>query len=235
MKKIIILIFLSVSLFANNITKYDQILKTSTTTIYYNYDLKGAVKDVYDINGSLVNKLNIKKRPSFKANKNIPKKYRSYSGDYKHSGYDRGHLAPDAAFDYNKTALRSIYYMDNITPQLPNFNRKIWKYIEIYDRFQAVKYKNIKITILVFYKKPIKKIGKHNIAVPYKFMKWVQYPKMSKKQDDCYEVFNNNKFLKSSNKTDYLVPVYECQTANNKIQTRAQYRNFINYIKKIGF
>ena len=55
--------------------------------------MKGAKYVFYTLDGKLVNKLNIKKRPSFYTEKNLKKKYRSHTRDYTHSGYDRGHLA----------------------------------------------------------------------------------------------------------------------------------------------
>ena len=59
----------------------------------------------------------IKKRPSFYTEKNLKKKYRSHTRDYTHSGYDRGHLANDASFDYDKKIVRKTYTMANIIPQ----------------------------------------------------------------------------------------------------------------------
>ena len=212
MKKFILLILILNSIIIADTRTYDQKLseKNRPVTIYYNYYLKGAVKAEYTVDGNLVNVLNLRKRPSFRSNHDIPKKYRSYTNDYKHSGYDRGHLAPDADFDYNKTVLRSIYLMDNITPQLPNFNRKIWKYLEIYVRYQALKYKKLKITILPFYKNNPKRIGYHKIAVPYKFMKYIVYPKNSGKPDECYQIYNDNALIKNPNIKNYKILPFEC-------------------------
>jgi endonuclease G len=58
--------------------------------------------------------------------------------DYKNSGYDRGHLAP--AFDLKATdmSMYDSFYMSNISPQKPGFNRGIWKRLENQTRDWAV-------------------------------------------------------------------------------------------------
>lgn len=50
--------------------------------------------------------------------------------DYKRSGYDRGHLAPSKAFSFSKEAMKTTYFMSNMSPQLPGFNRDIWRKLE---------------------------------------------------------------------------------------------------------
>ncbi len=50
--------------------------------------------------------------------------------DYKRSGYDRGHLAPSKAFSFSKEAMKDTYFMSNMSPQLPGFNRDIWRKLE---------------------------------------------------------------------------------------------------------
>lgn len=52
--------------------------------------------------------------------------------DYTHSGYDRGHMAPNYAISslYGKQAQLETFIMTNITPQKPNLNRKLWQRLE---------------------------------------------------------------------------------------------------------
>ena len=45
-------------------------------------------------------------------------------------GYDRGHLAPSADFRWSKKALSESYFYSNMSPQLPDFNRKKWAKLE---------------------------------------------------------------------------------------------------------
>jgi len=102
MKKIIIFLTLAIitMLHATDLNDYinkancDQIIDKQVFTICYDYQMKGAKYVAYTLDGSLVNKTNIKKRTSFYTEKNLPNKYRSHNKDYTHSGYDRGHLVP---------------------------------------------------------------------------------------------------------------------------------------------
>ena len=47
--------------------------------------------------------------------------------DYKGSGFDRGHLCPAADMKINRDAMSETFYMSNMSPQHPSFNRGIWK------------------------------------------------------------------------------------------------------------
>ena len=50
--------------------------------------------------------------------------------DYIRSGYDRGHLAPAADMAFSSEAMRQSFYMSNVSPQVPAFNRGIWRELE---------------------------------------------------------------------------------------------------------
>ncbi len=49
---------------------------------------------------------------------------------YNGFGYDRGHLAPSADFKWSKIALSESFFYSNMSPQLPEFNRKKWADLE---------------------------------------------------------------------------------------------------------
>ena len=123
MKLFILLFFVTTSIYATNLSDYinkencSQIINKQVFTICYDYKMKGAKYVSYTLDGKKVNAVNIKKRHSFYTEKNLPKKYRSHTKDYTHSGYDRGHLANDASFDYSKKVVRKTYSMANIIPQ----------------------------------------------------------------------------------------------------------------------
>lgn len=52
------------------------------------------------------------------------------TADYWNSGYDRGHLVPSADMRWNHGALAATYLYSNISPQLPDLNRKTWAELE---------------------------------------------------------------------------------------------------------
>lgn len=154
----------------------DQILNNSGYfKTCYDYKMKGAKYVAYTLDGSLVNKLNIKKRPRFYIDKNIPNKYRSHYSDYTRNPYsmDRGHLAEDASFDYSQRSLNAVYTMSNIIPQHSTVNRskKAWAGLERFGRSLAVKLGEIKVLNGVVYSNNPKRIGHNQIAVPNAYWK----------------------------------------------------------------
>jgi len=52
------------------------------------------------------------------------------SNSYQGSGFDRGHLAPAADFKLNQTSMSETFFMSNISPMTPSFNRGIWSNLE---------------------------------------------------------------------------------------------------------
>ena len=59
--------------------------------------------------------------------------------DYKRTGYDRGHIAPAADMAWDRTAMHNSFYMSNMSPQVPMFNRGIWRLLEEWVRETAAK------------------------------------------------------------------------------------------------
>lgn len=69
-------------------------------------------------------------RPNFSKDRNV---FSSPSpSDYEHSGYDRGHMAPNFAIKtrYGDKEQRQTFLMSNIAPQRPQLNRGVWKDVE---------------------------------------------------------------------------------------------------------
>jgi endonuclease G len=94
--------------------------------------------------------------------------------EYTHSGYDRGHMAPNHAITtlYGKDAQFETFSMVNITPQKPNLNRKIWQRLESIelDKF-ARWFKDVwVITGPIFSDKP-KTLKNSRIQIPTAFYK----------------------------------------------------------------
>ena len=50
--------------------------------------------------------------------------------EYKGSGYDRGHMAPAAAFKRSVEAMSTTFLLTNMVPQTPALNRRIWRTLE---------------------------------------------------------------------------------------------------------
>ena len=71
------------------------------------------------------------KRPDgFEPNPAIPDENQPTTHDYTYSGYDRGHLSPNADNSYNYEAQLQSFYVTNIAPQDPWTNEQPWAHLE---------------------------------------------------------------------------------------------------------
>ena len=95
--------------------------------------------------------------------------------DYTRSGYDRGHLAPAADFRFDRTAMRESFMMSNMSPQLPAFNRGVWKRLEEHVRSLAVRRGSLVIVTgpILRTDAPARVIGENRVRVPDAFYKAV--------------------------------------------------------------
>ena len=101
--------------------------------------------------------------------------------DYENSGYDRGHLAPAADFSYDEFALSQSFYMSNISPQIPAFNRGVWRKLEDRTRQWALKNSELYVVTGPILNKKGKTIGKNEVTVPeyyYKILLDVHKPEI---------------------------------------------------------
>ena len=92
--------------------------------------------------------------------------------DYKGSGYDRGHLAPAGDLKWSESSMKDSFFMSNMSPQVPGFNRDIWKRLEEWTRDQAVNNSEIiVITGPVLTDGPYREIGENGVDIPKKYFK----------------------------------------------------------------
>jgi len=91
--------------------------------------------------------------------------------DYKKSGYDRGHLAPAGSMVYDKIAMNESFYMSNMSPQVPGFNRGIWKKLESKVRNWALASDSLYVVTGPILKDITKTIGANKISVPTAYYK----------------------------------------------------------------
>lgn len=114
--------------FAKYFTKQNcsQVLDKFYYLNCYDYNYKGTRAVAYRLEADNLKGEQIKKRPRFEDDTNIPKKYRTTWSDYKNSGYDRGHTLSNASMRKTTQAQRSTFLMSNITPQNPQINQRVW-------------------------------------------------------------------------------------------------------------
>ena len=113
-------------------------------------------------------------------------------GDYSHTGYDRGHMAPAGDMKWSREAMDACFYLTNICPQNHVLNKGDWNDLEIKCREWARRYGRAWIVTgpIVTSREP-KTIGSHHVVVPDAFFKAVMVP-----QKDSYQaiafVMNND-------------------------------------------
>lgn len=86
--------------------------------------------------------------------------------DYKGSGYDRGHLCPAADMTLNKTSMSETFYLSNMSPQMPGFNRGKWSTVEDQVRTWALAFDGLDVSTGPIFKDNIGTIGVDKVTVP---------------------------------------------------------------------
>jgi endonuclease G len=91
--------------------------------------------------------------------------------DYYESGFDRGHLAPAHDFSWSASALSETFFMSNISPQVPSFNRGIWLSLENKIRDIVASGNELIIVVGPIVDPADNSIGDNQVKVPSRFFK----------------------------------------------------------------
>ena len=117
----------------------------------------------------------IDREDSFHEESRLPTSARASLSDYSRSGYDRGHLAPNADMA-NRSQQYDSFSLANIAPQSPRNNRYIWRNIESATRYLTQQYGEVyTITGVAFTGKKTKQLA-DRVLVPSHFFKAVYIP-----------------------------------------------------------
>lgn len=161
----------------------DEILIGRYFTIGYSWYFRQAKWTLEIINRNDYLLTEAERMDNFRADVRIPERFRAGLSAYRGSGFDRGHLVASANNDILEIQNSETFLMSNMSPQKPNFNRRIWKDLE-----EAIRVLNNKDEILetyvltcpVFYfDKLVETIGDENddygidIPIPHAFIKSV--------------------------------------------------------------
>lgn len=111
-----------------------------------------------------------RKRPYFIEDPNVRTKSADWR-NYKHSGYDRGHLCPAGDRRFSEYAYNETFYTSNISPQDREFNAGIWNQLENKIRRWVKKEGTHYVFTGGILEKNLKGIGDEDVAVPKYFYK----------------------------------------------------------------
>ena len=152
----------------------NQILCKEGFVVGYNYKTKNPDWVAYHITKESVSKYR-KRINRFSEDKSIPTSSRASLKDYKRSGYDRGHLAPNATMDFSENAQKESFLLSNMVPQLPKHNRNGWKILEKYVREWTKERGELYVVSGVLYDEDRTFIG-NNVEIPDYFYKVILDP-----------------------------------------------------------
>ncbi len=194
-----------------NETNCSQIIDNEFIVMCYDYKKKAVKAVSYTLLGDLMNEVNIEERPSFYVEKLLKSKDRISSTDYTNSGYDKGHMAPDAAFDWSQESLHAVYTLANIIPQAPQVNRRSWAKLERYVRDKAEELGELDVVNVVKYGQRSSRMGKNRMAISK------GYYKILYNEDEEYEAcfYYSNKLGVVATDDVVLEHQVACSTVSN--------------------
>lgn len=153
-----------------NDERSDRVITHKGYTVSYNYDWKIPNWVAYELTDIEVEG-EVPRYDRFKPDPMVPKNATATTDDYKHSGYDRGHMAPAADMKWDEQVMKESFYLSNICPQNPNLNGGAWKDLEEQVRDLASQKGNIFVVCGPIVNNTDKTIGANKVVVPQAFYK----------------------------------------------------------------
>jgi len=157
---------------------HDEIITHSGFTLAYNETHEQADWVAYILTRAQVQNRKATRDDNFRADPQVETGSATPS-DYKKSGYDRGHLAPAADMWWSNKTMDESFYMSNMSPQVPSFNRGVWKELEEAVRFWAEANDSLYVISGPVFRGDEKTIGRNQVTVPsyyYKIVADITWP-----------------------------------------------------------
>jgi endonuclease G len=152
-----------------------DIVRHTYYTLSYNEANEEANWVYYTLTDSMVQNSGEERGNNFKMDELVTT-ISAKSSDYTNSGYDRGHLCPAADMSFNPVAMEESFLMSNISPQMPDFNRGIWKELETTVRKWAIQEHKLFVVTGPVFNNNKGSIGKDEVLVPGYFFKIIYDP-----------------------------------------------------------
>lgn len=197
----------------------DEILTGRYFTIGYSWYFRQAKWTLEIVNRNNYLLTEADRMNNFRADIRIPRRFRAGLKAFRRSGYDRGHLVASANNDILEIQNSETFLLSNMSPQKPDFNRRIWRELE-----EAIRTLNDKEDVLetyvltcpVFYfDRKVETIGDDedeygiDVPVPHAFIKSV-LAEDDKGKLKLWTFAMENKKLDGDLK-DYLVVTYDAE------------------------
>lgn len=148
----------------------DTILSYDGFDLAYNEEFEQAAWVAYVLTREEIESGNIDRTDNFRSDKSITSGSSSLS-DYRGSGYDRGHLAPAGDMKWDPLVMSQSFLMSNMSPQLPAFNRGIWRKLETQVRQWAIQKDSLYVITGPLLEPIDSLIGDNEVGVPGYYFK----------------------------------------------------------------
>lgn len=153
-------------------TRNGKVVQHQFYSLSYAEKYESAEWVAYELTADQVqNKNNVERTDNFTQDPSVASNS-AHTDDYRGSGYDRGHLLPAADRDFSEAAMQETFYMSNMSPQDPAFNRGIWKNLESDVRDWAAQLGHLYVVTGPIFTPRVKTyIGENRVGVPYYYYK----------------------------------------------------------------
>ena len=152
--------------------KKDQLVRHMAYVLCYDEEYEQARWVAYKLTAAMCEKGVEERSDDFREDKEVLTGSAT-PDDYKKSGYDRGHLCPAGDMGWSERSMSESFYMSNMSPQAPKFNRGIWKTLESDVREWAKRFDELYIVTGGVLEDSLPVIGENKVAIPRLFYKVV--------------------------------------------------------------
>ena len=148
----------------------DTILTYTGFHLAYNEQFEQAAWVAYVLTRDEIESGTIERTDNFRSDTSIVTGSATLA-DYRGSGFDRGHLAPAGDMKWDQLAMSQSFLMSNMSPQLPAFNRGIWRKLETEVRNWALEKDSLYVITGPLFSPADSLIGRNGVGVPGYYFK----------------------------------------------------------------
>lgn len=170
MRKIVFLLLLISSVVGQLPQLQNHLIQHKYYTLNYNEQHEQADWVMYKLSPAMLKNRVVDRKDCFRMDKMVRSKSAS-SSDYSKSGYDKGHLCPSADMLFDSIAMVETFFMSNMSPQKPYFNRGIWKKLEGFTRNYVMVQDGVYVVTGPILTNNLNTIGKNKVSIPNYYYK----------------------------------------------------------------
>lgn len=148
----------------------DQLIERTGYTLSFVPAHEQAAWVAYVLRGTQLEAAHYNRTNQFMADP-LAKPHSADDADYESSGYDRGHLASAEDMSWSEQTMRESFYYSNMSPQVPAFNRGVWKRLEELVRYWSSAYDSVYVVTGPVLTAGLPAIGHDRVSVPQYYYK----------------------------------------------------------------